>query len=100
MSSTPNGDGRLRVDVQATTSPGSQPNLIQWLDFTRLDNAAVRIGNQDGVIGRHNLTPPAQSLTLYVSRGPTPNAASTVELTVRDACGDWRSFVGGGPNAF
>jgi hypothetical protein len=30
----------------------------------------------------------------------TSGAASTAELTVTDGCGDWPTFVGGGPSAF
>jgi hypothetical protein len=30
----------------------------------------------------------------------TDGQASTVELVVTDGCGDWPTFVGGGPNAF
>ena len=37
--------------------------------------------------------------TLTVRR-VTDGQASTVELVVTDGCGDWPTFVGGGPNAF
>jgi len=40
-----------------------------------------------------------QTITLTVHRG-TPGQAATVELVVTDGCGEWPTFVGGGPNAF
>jgi hypothetical protein len=30
----------------------------------------------------------------------TNGTAATAELTVTDGCGDWPTFVGGGPGAF
>jgi hypothetical protein len=30
----------------------------------------------------------------------TAGQAATVELVVTDGCGDWLTFVGGGPGAF
>jgi hypothetical protein len=99
VTSTPAGDGRLRVTLTANTAAGSLPNLLQSVQLTRLDNAVVEIGAQVGVTGTYALAPPAPTLTLYVRR-TTPGAASTVALTARDACGDWPTLVGGGPSAF
>jgi|tagenome__1003787_1003787.scaffolds.fasta_scaffold18436918_2 hypothetical protein len=38
-------------------------------------------------------------LTLLVQR-QNPAAGSTVAFVVADICGDWASFVGGGPGSF
>jgi len=38
-------------------------------------------------------------VTLLVQR-QNPGASSTVSFVATDSCGDWRSFVGGGPGAF
>jgi hypothetical protein len=40
-----------------------------------------------------------QQAALVVQR-QAPGQAVTVELVVTDACGDWPTVVGGGPNAF
>ncbi len=98
VTSTPNGDGRLRVTIAAGSNPGTPANLLQALQFTRLDNAVVQIGNQTGVSGNYSIAPPASSLTLYVARAAP--GASTVEATVQDSCGPWPTLVGGGPSAF
>jgi hypothetical protein len=94
-----NGDGRLRVTLTTGANPGSAPNLLQSLQFTRLDNAVVEIGPQVGVTGTFNLLPAVQSQTLYVRRSRA-GAASTVEMTAQDGCGAWPTFFGGGPSAF
>jgi endoglucanase len=97
VTSASNGDGRLRVTI--TAGEGSGPNRLDSLQFTRLDNATVEIGSQLGVTGTFNLLPAVQTVTLYVGR-PNAGAASTVHVTVRDGCGAWPTFVGGGPGAF
>jgi hypothetical protein len=38
-------------------------------------------------------------VTFFVRR-IAPGQGTTVELVVTDQCGEWRTFVGGGPNAF
>jgi hypothetical protein len=94
-----NGDGRLRVTLTAQSNQTGSPNLLQAVDLTRLTNAAVDIGSQVGVTGTHTVSPPAASLTLFVRRAQA-GAATTAELTVHDACGQWPTLVGGGPSAF
>jgi hypothetical protein len=53
-------------------------------------------------------TPPAElvlasgqltTYTFHVLRA-TPGHATTLVFTVVDACGEWPTFVGGGPTAF
>jgi alpha-tubulin suppressor-like RCC1 family protein len=98
VQTTPNGDGRLRVVLTASSNASTPTNVVQAVQITRLTNASVQIGTQSGVTGSYAVVPPAPSLTLLVSR---PSAgASTVELTVTDACGAWPTLVGGGPSAF
>jgi hypothetical protein len=99
VAAVPNGDGRLRVTLSTSANAGSAPNLLQTLQFTRLDNAVVEIGSQVGVAGTFNVLPAATNLTLFVRRA-APGAASMVEFTVLDGCGPWPTFVGGGPSAF
>lgn len=45
------------------------------------------------------LTGAPRSVVLIVAR-QTPGLPTTVPLTITDDCGDWRTFVGGGPSAF
>jgi hypothetical protein len=46
-----------------------------------------------------SLPPGTQQVALVVQRQASGQAA-TVHLIVQDACGDWPTLVGGGPNAF
>jgi hypothetical protein len=95
-----NGDGRLRVTLSASENSG-QTNVLQAITWTKLDNAAANVvGVGNAVQGQRTSLPAnTQSVTLLVSR-VTPGQATTVNLTVTDACGDWPTFVGGGPSAF
>jgi hypothetical protein len=76
---------------------------LQALRFTRLANATVEVPGV-GTLTAPSATPvplpsrPA-SVTLTVHK-LDPNQATTVELVVTDGCGDWPTFVGGGPSAF
>jgi hypothetical protein len=53
---------------------------------------AAPVAGHDGVGG-------VAGTTLTVER-LTPGQATTVPLTMVDACGEWPTFVGGGPTAF
>lgn len=97
VAATPSSGG-LQVVLTANSNPGGQPNLLQSVRFTRLANASVRIGSNTNVTGMVAVSPPASTLTLFVSR--VTAGASTVEMTVADTCGNWPTFVGGGARAF
>jgi hypothetical protein len=94
------GDGRLRVTVSASTNQGFS-NPLRALTWTRFDNTTVEVvGVGNAVPGqRTDLPTGTQSATILVSRG-TPGQAATVHLVATDACGDWPTFFGGGPNAW
>jgi hypothetical protein len=100
LSAAPTDDGRLRVTVSASTNPGFG-NVLQALAWARLDNATVEVVGVGSVLPGQRTSLPAgtQTALLLVGR-VTPGQAATVHLVVTDACGDWSTFVGGGPNAF
>jgi hypothetical protein len=95
------GGGRLRATVSVSAYPGTQ-NELQSIAWTRFDTATVVV---DGVgpvqVGQVTSfgTPLTQSASFVITR--TPGASSgTVRLTVADGCGDWPTFIGGGPNGW
>jgi hypothetical protein len=45
------------------------------------------------------ISPPASQATFVVRRVPD-GQPTHVNLVVEDGCGDWSTFVGGGPGAF
>jgi hypothetical protein len=68
---------------------------------TRTDNATVDLGSQVGASGDFTVAIPggAAQATLVVHR-VTARQGSTVSMIVTDGCGQWPTFVGGGPDAF
>ena len=93
----------LRATLAARDAGCTPNNRIRALRFTRLTNATVEVPGLPLVAapssGALLLAAPVPSLTLTVHRLESGQAA-TVELVVTDACGDWPTFVGGGPSAF
>lgn len=95
------GNQTLHVVVSADTV--SQPsNRLEGLFFGSPVNAAIDVPG-----GPTNQTAPFNRW--YVDRAVShefnirrtaPGSYVTVPLTVRDNCGDWQTFVGGGPSAF
>lgn len=97
----PAGPG-LRVTVTAVTSPTLQANSLVELRFGNATNALIDIpGGASGLAGNVTIPlPPGGAQTTFFVRRQTPSGAATVPLTVVDACGDFQTFVGGGPQAF
>jgi hypothetical protein len=97
VSSVKNGTGVLQVTLTATASG----NGLSEVRFGAATNARIDAGGQTGRSG--NFTVPLVSRPpqfTFTVRRAVAGAATTVPLTVVDACGDWRTFVGGGPSAF
>ncbi|MCC6173843.1 MAG: SMP-30/gluconolactonase/LRE family protein [Chloroflexi bacterium] len=80
----PLGSGRLQVTVHA----GGTPNAIRRIQFRAVPNAVVE--SPPAIVGA--------DATFVLQR--TAPGAITLPFIVSDACGDWPTFVGGGPNAF
>ena len=95
----PNGDGRLRATVSATSNAGFT-NAIQAITWGGLTNATVEVVGIGRVSQGQRTALPAntQSVTLLMSR-VTAGQPFTVGLTVTDACGDFPTFLGAGANA-
>jgi len=96
----PNGDGRLRVTLTAASNPGFRNTLhaVAWGTFV---NATVDIIGAGPVQQGQRTTFPVDTLsvTFLVARA-SAGQATTVSLTATDSCGDFPTFVGGGPSAF
>jgi hypothetical protein len=83
--------------------PGTAPNnVLRSIRIVRANNAQVEIFGQTIGAGGGTVTlSPTASLTFTVLRQPPGvPAAVTVPFVVTDDCGEWPTFVGGGPNAF
>lgn len=78
------GNGRLQVTVTASGSG----NTIRTIGFGAARNASIEA--QPTINGAE---------ASFVVKRAAPGAA-TMPFTVVDGCGEWKSFVGGGANAF
>ena len=97
---SPGGAGLLNATLQAQVLPATPVNALTSLRVTALTNVQV---SRNGVILAAGpiipLPPGTQQIVLVVQR-LVPGQAATAQLVVTDACGEWPTFVGGGPNAF
>jgi hypothetical protein len=99
VTAAPTGDGRLQATILSRTRPGSPTNGLESIVFGAIRNGTVLL---NGVPISPGTTVPlggVTTITLVVAR-QTAGQATHVPFTVRDHCGDWPSFVGGGPTAF
>jgi len=92
------GGGRLEVTLTAPTVSGITNGLTQIV-FNLLQNGNVQLGSGPVSAGATIPLGGAQSVTFIVTR-QTAGQATHIGFTVRDSCGDWPSFVGGGKDAF
>jgi hypothetical protein len=96
------GGGRLQVTVQVGRPATAPNNIVRKVQIVRADNAQVEILGQTLGAGGGSVTPtsPHESLTFTVAKQPAGAPTSvTVPFIVTDDCGEWTTFVGGGPNA-
>lgn len=93
-------NGALQVTVSATSQSGLS-NALHSLTWNSLVNASVTLDGVGPVSQGQVTTLPvgSQTATFQVRRS-TADQPTTVRFTVSDACGEWRTFVGGGPGAF
>jgi hypothetical protein len=90
---TRQGNGLLQVDL-ATTNGGG---YIHTIEITKVTNATVGFpGGQQGITGPVTFTAEAATTTQRLNIQRTAGAF-TVQMTVTDGCGTWKTLAGGGP---
>jgi hypothetical protein len=89
------------VTISAGASGTATANRLAQIRFGTATNAQIQSTSQVAAGERVSVTLPSgiDQYTFTVQR-VTPGVATTVSLTVVDACGDWPTIVGGGPDAF
>lgn len=98
VQSVKDGDGRLKVTVSVTNNPGFS-NTLKAISWNGLVNTTIE-GAENATQGSQTSFPfNTQTTTFFVNR-QTPGQSTTVSFAVVDDCGEWKTFVGGGPNAF
>lgn len=89
--------GELAVSIDGT----GLENSLRTLRFTRTANAEVDLAGQPGRAGAFSVDlPPGTTHADIVIRRQQAGQAAMVRFVVVDRCGEWPSFVGGGPGAF
>jgi hypothetical protein len=101
VTAVPDGSARLRVTISAGTGSAVPGNRLFQIRATIPANARVdMVGGTSNLSGQQSLpigngTQPV----VFVVRRTSPGAV-TIPLVVTDTCGEWKTFVGGGPTAF
>jgi len=99
VSAAPTGPGVLTATLAAQTSAGTPANNLTSIRITQVVNAAVTVNGVPLTEGTGIPLPNLPGATLAVQR-QVAGQASHVAFVVTDVCGDWPSFIGGGPGAF
>jgi len=93
--------GVLDVTVAAGRSGGAADNTLRSVRFDSLANSTVDVSGWGRVTSGTTVTmAPGTVQATFTLRRAASGAASTVQLVLTDACGQWSTFVGGGPAAF
>ncbi len=99
MVTTLPGAGRLQVTVDVSRPPALAQNALRAIRFGTGANALIDAGAVIGATGGIALNmPPSTEQFSFVVRAAGPGAVS-LPLVAVDDCGDWPTWVGGGPNA-
>jgi hypothetical protein len=88
------------VIVTARDAACAPNNRLNSLHFTRTDNATVDVGSIVGATGDFTVSVPSGGQATFFVNRASAGAAATVQFVANDGCGNWPSFVGGGPSAF
>jgi len=94
--------GKLQVHIEALAMPTVQNNALRQVKFGSFQNARVTLNGQPIPSGEtFTIADPANTHGVdFVVERVTPGQATTVPFVVVDGCGEWPTFVGGGPTAF
>ncbi|MCC6179624.1 MAG: CSLREA domain-containing protein [Chloroflexi bacterium] len=97
----PGAEGLLTFTIQATSNSLGHPNQLRQVRVGQMTNATVDIGPQTGVGNNQTVALPAGAASVSgVVHRQVRGQPAHVPLVVTDDCGDWPTFVGGGPSAF
>jgi hypothetical protein len=92
--------GRLAVSVIATTLPSTPTNWLRRIRFERLDNASVDVRGLAAQQQPFTVELPERPRQVDFSVTWVTQGAFAAHLVVTDDCGEWRTFVGAGAQAF
>jgi YVTN family beta-propeller protein len=99
------GGGKLAAHLQMSRlnlRDSQRSNALQSIRFGALQNAKVTLITLNGqaiASGQTVTLPPGTASLDFTVERAAPGQQTTVPFTVVDGCGEWSSFVGGGPSA-
>lgn len=89
----------LKIVLKSTTNPTGALNRIKAIEFTPDANANVPFAGNPNFKGWSTLPGVGATEVTFRVKRLSPTQGAMVSLIVRDECGDWPTFVGGGKNA-
>jgi hypothetical protein len=92
--------GRLVATLTATGSPATPNNRLRELHFRTGPNATVEVAGQAPRSGDFTVGLPDRPEQVGFSVQRAGEGTVHVQVVAVDDCGQWPTFVGGGPGAF
>jgi hypothetical protein len=100
VTTKPLGGGRLQITVALTSNQGFTPNVMAHLRFG--SSPAVEVERTGFPTTSSTFVwnvPTGTTQVVFTLHRIAPGAVQ-LPFLVTDNCGDWQTFVGGGPDAF
>jgi hypothetical protein len=95
------GGGALQATFAPDPGSTLATNAIREIRIGQVQNGTVDAAGRTGLgSGAVIAFPSPVTSTTLIVRRVTAGQATTVPLTIVDGCGEWKTFVGGGPTAF
>jgi len=88
--------GKLQVTVSTASLSTQENNALTQLRFGELRNARVTFNGRSVASGQTVAVSPSAVTATFTVERVTPGEPTTVFFAAVDACGEWRTFVGGG----
>src|SRR5262249_41749099 len=89
--------GKPAVHVQATPKNTQENNLLTEVRFGAFQNAKVTLNGQPVTSGQTFIVTANTVAVDFTVERVTPGQPTMVPFVVVDGCGQWPTFVGGGP---
>lgn len=91
-------NGRLKVTIETVNSPGVPDNSLHGLRVVTLTNSSLEIQGDTirSAGGTTEFDEGTESIHFFVQRAQHSQAFAAT-IAIIDDCGEWQTFVGGGP---
>jgi hypothetical protein len=90
------GGNALNVHIESTPLNAPANNLLRQVRFGAFQNATVNLNSQAVASGQTVVLAAGTVSVDFTVRRTEAGQPATVQLSVVDGCGEWKTFVGGG----